>query len=512
VPDQDLEKALRELPRIGKLIKDRPYRQVWRFEFSGHSYYLKFYPTSGWRNWLRKRARGSAALREFHRLQWLQKAGVPSPRAVAALMGFEISGQKGDAVILDGIEPSLQLDQHLNQLALDGKEIPNHLQLVRQLADLLSKLGRAGLGHSDLHLGNFILKDDKVYLLDAYAVHGGGLRTKDIQLLALSAQPYVTRTDLQRVWKSFGSAGPLPASNGRGPSIWRGLLNRAFQHDRYFGHLRDGDWSGHFFRHAKFPHRWSAASRMDIAEKDWQEAWPILLRQIEADQLEVLKRSRSGDVLTGQIVLGGRAIPVVIKRPRKKFWYRYFNEILRGSRPRRAWRKAWQLVVRNIPTAWPMLMMEKRSMGYVTDALIISERIEGQTLASPCWRERGVDEYHELLRRTGRLLRQLEQTGLYLYDAKAENWMVREDEVLGPTPMLIDVDSVRLLNQGGGLPRLLRSLRENQQLEFSRADALALVRGYAPFATANELERLCGVETARANISKLPAANREAGR
>ena len=46
-------------------------------------------------------------------------------------------------------------------------------------------------------------------------------------------------------------------------------------------------------------------------------------------------------------------------------------EIGRGTRPRRAWTKAWKLVIRNVPTAWPMLLMEKRSLGYATDALIV---------------------------------------------------------------------------------------------------------------------------------------------
>ena len=76
-----LENFLRDLPRNGTRIKDRGYRQVWRFEFEGKGYYLKFYPRRGMR--LKRIFRGSAALREFVRLQALQRAGVPAPRAIA---------------------------------------------------------------------------------------------------------------------------------------------------------------------------------------------------------------------------------------------------------------------------------------------------------------------------------------------------------------------------------------------------------------------------------------------
>lgn len=480
---RELEQTLRELPRIGKLIKDRPYRQVWRFEFQGKPYYLKFYPAGGMRDWLRRRFRGSPALREFYRLQWLARAQVPAPRAVAVLMGFMIEDRRGDAVIFEGLEPGIQLDKYFNQQELKGQAIPDRLGLVRQLAHLLERLGKGGLGHSDLHLGNFLLRGGKLYLLDAYAVHRRGLRMKDLELLGLSARPYASRTEVQRVWRALAPDSAMPQKNARGPSVWRSLMSRAFKKDRYFGHLTHGPWSGHFFRHAKFPHRWSPVSRMDLSEKDWATAFPLLLQQLESDQFETLKSSRSGGVLSGEIILGGHSVSVVIKHPRRKYWYRYLNEIGRGTRARRAWIKSWQLVVRNIPTAWPLLLAEKRAGGYATDAMVIFERIDGPTLASidpKLDRER----YHLILHRCGALLRKLEQAGLYLYDAKAENWMVRQDPQLGPTPMLIDVDSVRRLNQGGGLPRLIRSLRQHHPVEFGEAEEAALKHGYAPFEAA----------------------------
>lgn len=484
--------VLARLPDVGRLVKDRPYRQVWRFEFGGKPFYLKFYPRVGLRDWFRRRLRGNPAMAEFQRLKMLQDAKVPAPRAIAMMVGFTIRDVKGDAVILEGLEPSVQLDKYLNRMALDGEPIPHRPDLGRQIIDILRGLAKAGLGHEDLHLGNLLLKDGRVYLLDGYAVRKGGLRLEDLQFLAFAADAYVTRTELMRFWKALGNGNgrDLPPKNPRARGIWKNLLDRVFRDDRYAGHLEMDGWSGHFFRHAKFPTRDNPASRLDVSQAEWEAEWPRLLTRIGANELEVYKRTRSGDVLAGDVVLGEHAIPVVVKRPRRKYWYRYINEIGRGSRALRAWVKSWQLIVRNIPTAWPLLLMEKKTLGYTTDALVVLEKIDGRTLAKEDGRK-DPQRYHLILRRCGRLLRRLERTGLYLYDSKAENWIVRDDPALGPVPMIIDVDGIRRFRQRGGIHRLLRSLR--QRSDFDPADAMALVQGYAPYWPTEKQKQLAGV-------------------
>jgi tRNA A-37 threonylcarbamoyl transferase component Bud32 len=505
-PEAQLEAALRDLPSTGTCIKRHAYRQVWRFELSGKPYYLKFYPAPrGFRDHVRRKFRGSPAMYEFTRLQWLQKATVPAPRAVAVLMGFTLEGRKGDALILEGIEPSIPLDRYLSELELQGREAPDHLQLVRHLIDLLEKLGRAGLGHRDLHLGNLLLHGGRLFLMDAYAVQRGGLTMSDLYYLAASSRPFANRADLQRAWSRLGPGGPLPSSNPRAPKVWRNQLARATYRRRYVDDIQGHGWTGRFFTQYKFPHRWSTVSPLTVTEQDWQQAWPDLLARIESDQLEILKRGPSGDVLAGQITLAGKPLHIVVKRPRRKFWYRYVNEIGRGSRSTRAWAMAWRLIVRNVPTAWPMLIMEKRKLGYVTDSLIVLERIEGKTLSWPGWKQMGAAPYHDLLRRAGRLLRLLEGAGLYLYDAKADNWMVRDDPVLGLVPVLIDTDGLRRLNRSGGLSRLLRSLRENRDLNFNESDERALLLGYSPFAKPHRLAQLAGRRPSTPPVSSLPA-------
>ncbi len=514
--ERSLEQTLRDLPSVGTRVKDRGYRQVWRFDHGGKGFYLKFYRRSGLRDRARRAFRGSPAAREFYRLQWLQKGNVPAPRAVAFLTGFTIAvpgaeAVEGDAVILEAIEPSVPLDDYLSDLQLRAAAAPDHRGIVRQVIEIVHCLGAAGLGHDDLHLGNFLLRGGTVFLIDAYAVRRGGLKQRDVLQLGASVGRFATRTDLLRGWRRLGGGDRLPQRNPVAQKLWDEALQHVRGDNRYVGRIElpavdlpteasrgssssatepaadapprplpDG-WTGVFFRKTKHARRWSALSGLEITADQWLAAWPPLLRQIEADSLPVLKRSRSGDVLAARLRLAGRDVDVIIKRPRRRYWYRYVNEIGRGSRARRAWFKAWGLIIRNIPTAWPVALFERRTLGYTTDNLFICERVPGPTLWSIDYDALAPLDRENLLRRTGRLLARIDRMGLSHFDAKASNWIVRADEITGPEPVLIDVDGIRRRRwEALGIRRLLRSLLEHRQ--YTPADSLALCRGYAPYA------------------------------
>jgi tRNA A-37 threonylcarbamoyl transferase component Bud32 len=486
VSPEALEKLLRDLPRNGRRIKDRGYRQVWRFEFEHKAYYLKFYPRRG--GALKRIFRGSPAVREFVRLQALQRAGIPAPRAVAQLSGFRLEDQIGDAVILEAIEPAVQLDQHLMEYELRGEEIPNRPELVRAVIDLVYRLGKARLGHDDLHLGNMLLREGKIYLLDGYAVRFGGLTTSNVMKLAHSAQGIATRTELQRGWDILGPGGRMPMRNPVSRRLWRKFSEQTRSENDYFGLLRFGQWRGVFFKRFKYPRRWAPASSLIIRAEEWHRAWPEILAKIESNQLTFIKRGASGDVLAGELSLGGRAIEIIAKRPYKRYWYRYLNEIGRGSRAWRAWHKAWTLVARDIPTAWPLAVMQKRRFGYITDSVIIFERVPGSTLAQVDLAAIGADDREMLFRRAGGILRKIDRLGLSHFDAKASNWIVRDDPKKGPRPILVDVDGIRFRRWAAlGIIRLLRAMRDHPQ--YSVADSLALCQGYAPFSPMPEREK-----------------------
>jgi tRNA A-37 threonylcarbamoyl transferase component Bud32 len=477
VPPKDLEQSLRDLPRVGKLVRDYDDHQVWRFEHNGKPYYLKFYPRTEGK--LLKLFIGNPAMREFLRLQWLQKASIPSPRAVAVLSGFRIGIILGDAVISEGIEPSQTLDQYLNDLQLRAEPIPNHLDLSKQIRELVHNMALAKLRHSNLRLESFLIHDGKIDLLDALNVHRGMPTMRDIMLLGHSASRFATKTDIRRAWDLL-AAGPVPKKNPVSAREY-GKFNRLFRrNNEFFGRLDGDGWRGVFFKRWNHPRRWSRISRERFTRADWEAAWPQLLAQVESEQFEVLKRGASGDVLAGEIVLGGRPFPVIIKRPRVKYAYRYITALGRPSRALRTWRKAWKMIVRDVPVDWPMFIIEKLVFGYVVDSLIVFERVPGKTLAEYDLDARSPEARDTLFRRLGRILRRIDSMGFGHFDAKATNWIITDDEKLGPTPVMIDADGVRHYPSAAmGMRRLLRAMRDHPQ--YTPADSLSLCLGYAPF-------------------------------
>ena len=480
-----LEEALRRLPEIGTLIKNRPYRQVWRFEHESKAYFLKFYPRHASddrlhriRDKFRRSTRGSPALLEFSRLQTLQKAGVAAPRAVAVLVGFRISGQRGDAVIIEAIEPAIQLDDYLREFQQRGEMAPNHRDLARQVRELVHQLIVNKLGHEDLHLGNFVIHNGKLFLIDAYSMRQP-MRPRDLFRLAYGARAFATRTDLLRAWRLLAE-GPMPRTNPLTREFRNDFLKRIDADNRYFGPLQFDNWSGHYFRSYKYPRFWSTASRIKATDADWQAAWPKLLLQIERDELQILKRGPSGDLLVSEIVLGGTPLKVIIKRPRRRYWYRYVFDMFRHSRSWRSWVKAWNLIARTLPTAWPILVMEKRSGGYITDSISIFEFVDGPSLGNVDLDALSPANRETLFRRTGRVLRMIDELDMAHFDAKSSNWIVRMDEKRGPWPILTDPDAVRFRRwPGKGMQRLLASMKHHPQ--YTRADSLALCLGYAPW-------------------------------
>jgi tRNA A-37 threonylcarbamoyl transferase component Bud32 len=404
------------------------------------------------------------------------------------MFGFHINGRLGDAVILNAVEPSVQLDHYLSEFELRGEPIPDHLNLARQVCGLVYQLGQAKLGHADLHLGNFLMHDGQLLLLDGYAVRLGGLHLRDLLMLGHSVRRYATLADLLRGWEALGPGGPMPLRNAHSVFLWDRFLQGITKENRYFGRLEIDGWRGIYYKHTKYPHRWSVASHLNLTAEGWQRAWPAILQRIESEEgVEVLKRSRSGEVFAiDGVELGGQSLSIIVKRPRRRYWYRYLNEIGRGSRPRRAWRKAWNLIVRGLPTAWPLLIMERRTLGYVTDAIYVCERVPGETLAHVNLDAIGPEPREMLFRRTGHILREIERHGFSHFDAKASNWIVFDDGRHGPTPVLIDVDGIRRRRWVAlGIQRLLRSMHENQQ--YAPLDSLALCRGYAPYASLGEI-------------------------
>ena len=453
----DFEAQLRRLDRIAALVRRAPGREAWRFEYNERPHYLHFYLRAGGRQ-------GSAA-KEFAALKALQELKIPAVRAVALLAGFTLAGRKGDAVITLGVEPAVRLS-----------DAPaSHRELLIKTIAWLKSLRNAGLGHDDLRPESFLVNDHGDLLLtDAVALTQTGLSRRQLAVLAHNAEGAISTADKLRVWRAtVGKDEDLPPSNRA--ALWK--------RDRRALNLQPfdaGEWKGEFYVAAS-PVRWARASNAPAALEDWQREWPRLLALLRADQLDILKRDASGDILAGTVPLAGRPIDFVLKRPREKYLYRTLLAVLRRSRARRVWNKTLLLVARKIPVELPLLLMERRVMGHVVESLAIFERVPGPTLAAADLNAMRPGERETFFRRCGKILRFIERSGLTHTDAKATNWIVFEDAVTGNSPVLIDAYGIRRLTsflELFGIRRLLRAMKQHPQ--YTPSDSLAICLGFAP--------------------------------
>ena len=90
------------------------------------------------------------------------------------------------------------------------------------------------------------------------------------------------------------------------------------------------------------------------------------------------------------------------------------------------------MVLRNVPTAWPLLFLERRNFGYVTDSLIIFERVPGPTFPRADLEAIPEDQRDRLFRRTGRILRRSSAKASHILTPRRATGSYAQMKSLGP--------------------------------------------------------------------------------
>ena len=295
------------------------------------------YPRPGGK--LKRMLRGNPAMRKFVRLQWLQKAKVPAPRAVAVLSGFTIDKRQGRRRHLRSHRAG-GAARSLSARLRNARPAPRSPPLARQCARSSRRWARRATATMTCTWANLLRTDDGVYLLDAYAVTAGGLKMRQILRLGHSVARYATRQDIKRGWDLLAPARRCPAPttsvppSGANPSsriTGRQFLLRQ-NHQRPNGAASSSSTGS-------IPTASPPPAGCKLKKRTGSGNGRCFGRRSRAGLLEVLKSSRSGDVLAGEVTLAGRPLEVIVKRARRKKWYRYVNEIGRGSRSWRAWKR-----------------------------------------------------------------------------------------------------------------------------------------------------------------------------
>jgi tRNA A-37 threonylcarbamoyl transferase component Bud32 len=468
------------------LVKRNAQRSVWRILAGGHDLFVKLYRPNGLAAKLKTAWRGPTAVQEWTVGHYAAEHGVPAVRPVACgwLTAERRTGPSW--LITETVPDALPLAEYWLEYGHD----PRHARvLIDVLARLIARAHQSGFHHRDMHANNILVRhavteSPQAFFVDLHAVEIGK-RVPTQTVLANLAQlnqwfrRHATRT--QRLYflnhyldyrDRFGTISrcarnwqadrrKLLADLDRRATmhaerLWGKRDRRSHRNGRYFLRFSPArHWSALALQRCKHPRFGAPLSDVVLDRLFWQDHLGDPSEIGSGDRVTVLKDSHTAIVYRDVFQAGDSELPVIIKQPRPRNWLKRAALWLGHSRNERTWRIANKLIHRDLPTAHPLALIERRSAGlFRTDSILITEAVDNAgdleaflsvtVAALPAERQRVVKD--RLLRNLIRLIRDFHARGFTHRDFKASNLLVCPppggDVLDDPRLVLIDTDGI----------------------------------------------------------------------
>lgn len=427
-------------------------RLVARAEIGGAPVLLKLFLGAGAERYAARERRGC---------EWIAAAGAATPRWLGELRGAAQSEPPARGLLFEYLERAAPVAAH------DDAG-------VAAAAAELARLHQGGCRQRDLHLDNFLLQDGRALLIDGDGVRrvrGGAVderqSLRDLARLGAQRPPLADRA-LPRLFEGYAAV--------RG---WR----------------TDGELAALLPAAVREQRRRRVKAYLEKTERDCTEflqrrrwdRWLVAVRCAWDDELAAFADDPERFVAAGRVLKAGNSATVVrvslggedrvIKRYNLKGpWHALRRALKPAARYRVAWRNGQRLVFLDIPTARPLLLLEKRWGPLRGVAYLVMEDLGGRDLPAEL-DANGLTEAR--VAQVARLFRALAAAGLRHGDTKASNFLVTPDAVA-----LVDLDALR---EGGGqekdVARFLANFDDRPDVRERFRQALATTAadgGFAP--------------------------------
>lgn len=520
-------------------VKENARREVWRAEVQGTPYYFKYYFNKPWRTALQRFVRMPACLAEWHSGLFAARAGIPAVRPVAFTLDVRRGRRRCAVLASEAIEPSLPLDEFWQKLQADEDPVRRRQDtaaLTDALAHMIARAHQCGFEHLDMHAANILVqtlapRHYRPLLVDLQSarqnvpIHDAAV-VRNLAQLNQWFRKHSRLTDRLRFLRAYlrwrGEyedtcvhsrrltlrfeqlvTALTKAARRHARRLGRQRDHRVFRNGRYFARLRlPGGWRGMVVIRCKHPTDTSRASRMTLEAPWWRGQLTRLLRRFDepAAPADECKDSHSATVRRAVLTMGTTTIPAILKRPRARNARRAIAQAWPPSRSRRAWQRGHALLHRDVPTARPLALLERRLGPFVLDSLLVTEAIPGAVdLETFLRREHAsrspsgwVHLKRALLPRLVRLMRRLQQRGFDHRDCKASNILVVEHPEL--RLLWIDLDGLRCRRRISAARRLRPLVRLHVSLQavpgLTRTDRVRFLKTFLTrFGTASNAWR-----------------------
>lgn len=301
-----------------------------------------------------------------------------------------------------------------------------------KLIDLFVRFRSDNMIHEDPHLGNFLLKDDKIYILDMGAVRKANDSYLIDKNMALMFAQFPRILHVESLYLKNYLLGLGENINGSHADELIKLIRKQQQ-------WRESHFLKKIYRECTAFHvRSTMYGRLTI-DRDYLQGDLINVisspeRIFDNEHITMLKQGNTSTI--GIINIDDRQY--VAKRYNVKNFGHRLKLICRESRASRSWRNAHRLQLRGIRTAKPVALMECLK----GVSLYVTEYVAGSNSAE-FFRQQHLTEKtkNDIAIKMLRLIEELASEGLVHGDLKSTNFIIHEGE-----PVLIDLDAMKTVN------------------------------------------------------------------
>ncbi|HET6881681.1 MAG TPA: lipopolysaccharide kinase InaA family protein [Pirellulales bacterium] len=491
-----------------RLVKHGPRRAVYRVDAGQQAFFIKHYRCRHWWEALGHLFRHSPSRREFDRARVTRDRQVPTAEPVAWLEARRAGVAHDNYLVTRAVADACSLDEYVHN-TLTRLDARSAARMRRKLAIALARLcaaaHRQGLEHDDLHAGNLLVRLDtcdsaavderlpELFLIDLPNVRvsralGRRRTVASLTMLAASCSTFASTSDMWRFLAAYLAERPELSFRSRG-ELGRRAARAIPERKRRIGRSRDKRSlrsNRDFYRHKEG--RATALAVNDLAPAELATLASAPHAPLAANTHRPFKLSHRSMVVQAELKLDAGNVLVAYKRVRPRNWWKTLLHYFRRNPALQAWFYGHALLLRGIPTARPLAVIEQRRFGLPPEGYLATQWIEGaDNLHVYGWQlaQRTPEERRRRTRQVcqslGRLVGRMHAWHVSHRDLKGCNVLVveRDDAV---DCYLIDADSVhiprRLLRifRAFNLGRLATTIEAHPWV--TRTDRLRFFRAY----------------------------------